>query len=256
MGKFRLFVLLLTGLFAGACSDGNEEVSAPLSAPTGIAISQVRQTSFTVSWPAVEHATAYAYRLLKLSEGDAVTLVKANHESYATQVAFTELTPGTRYLFEVHARAAQGSGYADSKKTKDEITTLPEATTPWVEVVLSYVEKGEKGTLHIVNKPNSKCAHFYSTTANVNVIGEGLDDERTFTDYMISDYETGVPGVYRDSKEHDFNDNGAGFTSGDRLFYGVAGVDAAGKVGDLNWCWVEIPAKAGSPVIILDASEK
>lgn len=257
MGKWKLFALLLTAMLTGACSDNNEEPArVPLAAPAGVVFGQVQQTVFTVSWNPVEYAGAYAYRLLKLSEGDAVTLVKAENEFYPTQAVFTGLTPGMKYAFELRARAFQDSPYSDSEAIKAEVATAPGVATPWIEVLFSYEEQRGKGTLHITNIPNSRCEHFYSTTANANVIGDGLDDEQTFVEYLISDYQTGTPGVYRDSKEHTFNDNGAGFKAGDHLFYGVAGVDKDGNRGDLNWYWVEVPSKPGDSVLVLDSADK
>lgn len=128
-------------------------------------------------------------------------------------------------------------------------------TSPWVDVEFSYETVGGKGTLRVTNKANVKCAHFYSSTETVNVIGEGYDDEKTLIGYILMDYEDGVPGVYMDTAGHKFNNNGAGFKAGDKLFYYVVGVDAADKPGDLNWFWVEIPANIGDPVIILDSPE-
>ncbi len=256
MGKWKLFALLLTGVLSGACSDNEEPARVPLEAPVGVVFSRVQQTTLAVSWNPVPQAGAYAYRLLKFSAGDAVTLVKAENEFYPTHVTFTGLTSDTRYSFEVRARAFQDSPYSDSGTTKSEIVTAPEVATPWVEVVFSCTEQDGKRGLHIVNIANSKCGHFYSTTANVNVIGDGLDDEPTFIANLISEYEAGTPGVYRDSKEHDFNDDGAGFKAGDHLFYGVAGVDKAGNPGGLNWYWVEVPAAPGDPVLILDSANK
>lgn len=128
-------------------------------------------------------------------------------------------------------------------------------TSPWVDVEFSYETVGGKGTLRVANKANVKCAHFYSSTETVNVIGDGYDDEKTLIGYILMDYEDGVPGVYMDTAGHKFNNNGAGFKAGDKLFYYVVGVDAADKPGDLNWFWVEIPANIGDPVIILDSPE-
>lgn len=256
MSKWKLTALLLTSVLLGACSNNEEPARVPLEAPAGLVFSQVQQTTLAVSWDPVQQAGAYGYRLLKFSPGDAVTLVKAENEIYRTHITFMELTPGTRYAFEVRARAFQDSAYSDSETKKSEIVTASEVATPWVEVVFSYMEQNGKGALHIANISNSKCAHFYSTTANVNVIGDGIDDEPTFVEYLISDYENGTPGVYRDSEEHNFNDNGAGFDAGDHLFYGVAGVDRDGIPGDLNWYWVEVPVRPGDPVLVLDAADK
>lgn len=86
------------------------------------------------------------------------------------------------------------------------------------------------------------------------MIGEGYDDAGTLIAYMISDYKLDTPKVHRDSKEHNFHNTGTGFKSGDRLFYGVAGGDAAAESGGL--VWVEIPAAFGNPVAILDAAKR
>lgn len=48
----------------------------------------------------------------------------------------------------------------------------------------------------------------------MNVIGEGYDDEKTLIGYILMDYEDGVPGVYMDTAEHKFNNNGAGSRPG------------------------------------------
>lgn len=154
--------------------------------------------------------------------------------------------------------AGNDPGYTDSDPAKASTSTADEpvvVTSPWVDVRFSYETVGGKGTLRVTNKANVKCAHFYSSTETVNVIGEGYDDEKTLIGYILLDYEENVPGVYMDTAEHKFNNNGAGFKAGDKLFYYVVGVDAADKPGDLNWFWVEIPANIGDPVIILDSPE-
>ena len=229
-----LAAFFAVALFSGCDDDkGSEPDPQPVKlASPGIVFKDVKPTSFAASWTAVEHAAAFGYKLLA-TDGDSETV-------------------------EVVELAGDDPGYTDSDPAKASTTTADEpvvVTSPWVNVEFSYETVGGKGTLRVANKANVKCAHFYSSTETVNVIGEGYDDEKTLIGYILMDYEDGVPGVYMDTAEHKFNNNGAGFKAGDKLFYYVVGVDAADKPGDLNWFWVEIPANIGDPVIILDSPE-
>lgn len=252
--------LFAVALFPG-CDDekgtGPEPQPVKLASP-GIVFNDVTPSSFAASWTAVEHAAAFSYKLAT-AEGDK-TVVVAEVASYdAVEVSFSGLKPSTAYTLEVVALAGTDPGYTDSDPVTAMVSTIAEpvvATSPWVDVEFSYETVGEKGTLRVTNKANVKCSHFYSSTETVNVIGGGYDDEKTLIGYILMDYEDGVPGVYMDVNEHKFNNNGAGFKAGDKLFYYVVGVDQADKPGDLNWFWVEVPAKVGDPVIVLDSPEK
>lgn len=247
-------------LFSG-CDDekGSDPEPQPVKlASPGIVFNDVTPSSFAASWTAVEHAAAFSYRLVT-TEGDK-TVVVAEVGSYnAVEVSFSGLDPSTEYMLEVVALAGIDPGYTDSDPATASVSTIAEpvvATAPWVDVGFSYETVGEKGTLRVTNKANVRCSHFYSSTETVNVIGGGYDDEKTLIGYILMDYEDGVPGVYMDVNEHKFNNNGAGFKAGDKLFYYVVGVDQADKPGGLNWFWVEVPANIGDPVIILDSPEK
>ena len=228
-----LAAFFAVALFSG-CDDDKRPEPDPqpvkLASPE-IVFKDVKPTSFAASWTAVEHAAAFGYKLLTTEGGQEVVLAEV--ASYdAVEVSFSGLKPATEYTLEVVALAGNDPGYTDSDPVKASTTTADEPV--------------------VVTSP---CAHFYSSTETVNVIGEGYDDEKTLIGYILLDYEENVPGVYMDTAEHKFNNNGAGFKAGDKLFYYVVGVDAADKPGDLNWFWVEIPANIGDPVIILDSPE-
>lgn len=155
----------------------------------------------------------------------------------AVEVSFSGLKPATKYTLEVVALGRERPGiyrFGSGEGFNDDSDEPVVVTSPWVDVEFSYETVGGKGTLRVTNKANVKCAHFYSSTETVNVIGEGYDDEKTLIGYILLDYEENVPGVYMDTAEHKFNNNGAGFKAGDKLFYYVVGVDAADKPGDLN----------------------
>jgi len=96
--------------------------------------------------------------------------------------------------------------------------------------------------LRVANKANVKCAHFYSSTETVNVIGEGYDDEKTLIGYILMDYEDGVPGVYMDTAEHKFNNNGAGFKAGGQALLLCRGRGWGRQTGRPELVLVEIPA--------------
>lgn len=231
-----------------SCTKEGEKLPDPeiLATPV-LTCSEPTTESFTVSWEAVENASAYAW---SISSGE--TMIDSSEECTETSASFTGLTAGTSYEVTVKALSGDKKKFLDSKEATISATTKEAPTEPWVDTAFEYAEIGGKNTLVITNTPNILCTHYYSTTANVNVIGEGYDDEQTFINYMVMDYEYGEPGVYRDSGTHQFNNNGAGFSAGDTLFYGVAGEDADGKTGKLNWAWIQMPQNPGDQVIILD----
>lgn len=258
--------LLLLAAFAGAlaaCSDDNNDTEpAPppvqpvqLTVPQ-VAISEVGPDSFRASWAAVSGAAAYAYELYAQT-GGAMTRVRQNERYAATDVLFEGLTASTPYEVRVRALAPAGDAYTDSEfGTVRTTTTAPEPTAPWVEIGLECVSLGGKLAVQVTNTPNSLCAHYYLSTENVNVIGGGLGTEAEMIGFLLSDYEDGVPGVYRDKQMLTCNNNGSGLTVGQQLFYHVVGEDAAGKTGALNWVWFQVPEKAGDEVIVLDGPDK
>jgi len=63
------------------------------------------ETSFTVTWEAVENAVSYAYTLNNGTEETAGS----------TTVTFSDLTASTQYTFKVKAVAAEDGGYTDSE---------------------------------------------------------------------------------------------------------------------------------------------
>lgn len=134
-----------------------------------------------------------------------------------------------------------------------EFSTL--AKEPFVDVTFEYAEINGVNALVVYNKPNSACAHYYSTTENVNVVGGGYDTAEQLAKYILLDYEDGEPGVYCDREKHQFLNFGNGFKPGDNLFYAVVGEDKNGKIGKLNWFWLEMPEKTGESVIILDQAK-
>lgn len=254
-----LAAFFAVALFSGCDDDkGTESDPQPVKlASPEIVIKDVKTSSFAASWTAVEHAAAFSYKLLTIEEGKEVVVSEVASFG-AVEVSFAGLSPSTAYTVEVVALAGDDPGYTDSDAVRAATTTAEEpvvAKSPWVDVAFSYETVGGKGTLRVTNKANVKCSHFYSSTETVNVIGGGYDDEKTLIGYILMDYEDGIPGVYMDVNEHKFNNNGAGFKAGDKLFYYVVGVDEADKPGDLNWFWVEVPANIGDPVIILDSPE-
>lgn len=62
--------------------------------------------------------------------------------------------------------------------------------------------------------PNSQAANYYTTTENLNIIGNGLETENKYANYVVWDYEDHAPGVYANSSIHKFNDNGQGWKAG------------------------------------------
>lgn len=267
----RCCVFLLLAAWAGAmmtgCDDksGDDPVTPPepivpekLATPQ-VSVSEVAVTSFKAVWAAVPHAAGYAYALYA-SAGGTQTKVKEDAAYAKTEVLFEGLTAATDYVLKVQALSADGAAeYLDSDFGSATATTQAnpvEVTSPWVDIRLECVLLGDKLAVQVTNTPNSKCVHYYLSTENVNVIGDGLASEAELIGYLLEDFEYGEPGVYQDKQILTCNNNGSGLTAGQKLFYHVVGEDASGKTGALNWVWFQVPEKAGDEVIVLDGPDK
>lgn len=117
MKKFFSMMAVAAMAFAVSCSSDDDPVPAPVPTPdptpnpdvTALATpapvkGEVKDTEFSVSWPAVANAAGYTY-----------TVNGANPTSVAgTSVTVTGLTAGTEYKFAVKAVSGDTSKYSDS----------------------------------------------------------------------------------------------------------------------------------------------
>lgn len=87
-----------------------------LAVPANLTISEVKDTSFILSWDAVDNATGYVY----------VVGNGAEQTTSATSVTVTGLTPDTEYLIRLKA-TAEGD-WEDSDWAGDTVRTLPSAS--------------------------------------------------------------------------------------------------------------------------------
>lgn len=117
MKKFFQLMAVAAMALAVGCSSDDDPVPAPVPTPdptpnpnvTALATpapvkGEVKDTEFSVSWPAVANAAGYTY-----------TVNGANPTSVAgTEVTVTGLTAGTEYQFAVKAVSGDTSKYSDS----------------------------------------------------------------------------------------------------------------------------------------------
>lgn len=95
--------IILSALMAISC--GKQETN-PVMLETPVAnISNSTETSFTVSWEAVENAAYYLYIFNSSTQGT----------TDENSIEFTGLTEGEKYTFTIKAVAEKESGYQDSK---------------------------------------------------------------------------------------------------------------------------------------------
>lgn len=207
-----------------------------------------------VTWSEVEGAS-YKYRITTKADPSKNINTDADKTFDDPYVTLSGLDAATQYVIYVQVVPAAETGLEASHEAEFEFTTEAEATDPWVAVAFEYRVFAGKNTLIVHNVPNSKAANFYTTTENVNVIGGGMASETQMANFIVSDYEEHVPGVYMNSSIHKFNDNGQGWKAGNNLFYAVVGETKNGDV-KLNWFWLEMPANPGDDVKILDSPKK
>ncbi len=117
MKKFFSMMAVAAMALAASCSSNDDPVPAPVPTPTptpnpdvtALATpapvkGEVKDTEFTVSWPAVANAASYTY-----------TVNGANPTSVAgTSATVTGLTAGTEYQFAVKAVSGDATKYSDS----------------------------------------------------------------------------------------------------------------------------------------------
>ena len=98
-----------------------------LTAPTGLASSNVSPTRFTLTWTAVANATGYA---ITLSDGSTSTTVTSTD----TTENFTTLVAGTEYTVSVVAQNVGNRAYSDSEAATLTVMTsaLPTLSYPTV----------------------------------------------------------------------------------------------------------------------------
>lgn len=216
--------------------------------------SAVTDAGVCVTWGEVEGVT-YKYRITTKADPSTTLNTDADKDFSDPFVTLAGLKASTPYIIYVQSVPAAESGLVPSSETEFEFTTEAEATEPWVAVTFEYRTFAEKNTLIVHNVPNSKAANYYTTTENVNVIGDGLDTESALANYIVWDYEDHVPGVYANTSIHKFNNNGQGWKAGDHLFYAAVGETKNGDV-KLNWFWLEMPENLGDDVKILDSPDK
>ena len=210
--------------------------------------SAITDAGACVTWSAT--TGSYAYRLVKKGDEGTDLLSETISDTYIT---VKNLQASTSYV--VYVKSVSDASDLDSGEASFEFTTDAAATTPWVAVTFEYCVYADANTLVCHNVPNSKVAAYYSTTENVNVIGDGYDTESRLAYYIVSDYEDHVPGVYCNTPIHRFNNYSMGWKGGEKLFYAVVAEDSNGN-DVLNWFWLEMPAAPGSDVIVNDAKVK
>lgn len=215
--------------------------------------SAITDIGASVTWGVVDGAS-YKYRIVAKDDPSKNLNSDTDKTFDDPFVTLAGLTASTSYIIYVQSIPTTDSGLTASLESEFEFTTETAATDPWVAVTFEYRVFAEKNTLIIHNVPNSKAANYYTTTENVNVIGEGLAKESTYANYVVWDYEDNVPGVYSNTSIHKFNDNGQGWKAGNNLFYAAVGETKNGDV-KLNWFWLEMPENPGDDVKILDSPE-
>lgn len=163
----QIFPLLALLFLAGACSDDDEQTATPLAAPAPVCT--VTHSSIEMSWPAVEGATQYGYKLT-----DGLGLTVASDVTRATKLAFYDLTPATAYHFSLWAYGVAYSANGTSPVVEVEALTNALAVLPAPELSLS-----EEGTQFTITWPEIEGAQGYSYVLKGNGVQRGTTTDTT-----------------------------------------------------------------------------
>lgn len=221
-------------------SDADSEAASIKFTAVGIPGTAITDAGACLTWKA--NAETYSYRLVA-KDAPETELLKEDGLT-ETSLTFKGLSAATSYI-----------AYVNDVPYLFTTADASTAEKPWVAVVFEYKEFAGKNTIYCHNVPNSAAKDYFTTTENVNVIGEEMATESQLAYFIVSDYEDHAPGVYANTPVHKFNNNGAGWKAGDKLFYAAVGEDKNGN-DVLNWFWMEMPENPGDDVKVLDAKVK
>lgn len=164
--KFLLLAVLL--IAAVSCSTQDDESVVGLSAPE-LVVSDVTDTSFKVSWKAVEGAEEYKYEFD--GKTDAVT---------ETELTFSGLEAGATYTLKVKAVSAA----AESEWAESSVTLLPKE-----EVAFNLEVRAEGFDLYVKTTPSDKDFTYYMEPVPESVFLEAGSDPAVLFGKMMSEYK-------------------------------------------------------------------
>lgn len=164
--KFLLLAVLL--IAAVSCSTQDDESVVGLSAPE-LVVSDVTDTSFKVSWKAVEGAEEYKYEFD--GKTDAVT---------ETELTFSGLEAGATYTLKVKAVSAA----AESEWAESSVTLLPKE-----EVAFNLEVRAEGFDLYVQTTPSDKDFTYYMEPVPESVFLEAGSDPAVLFGKMMSEYK-------------------------------------------------------------------
>lgn len=241
--KKLLSLILFFAVGGGISSCTNDDPEpAPVAQPAPV-VSDVEDTSFTVSWEAIEGAASYIYSLQHKNDRGSITPIVPETATDELSVSFTGLIPSTEYTFRIKA-VGDSPLHLDSEWYEYPVTTEAPAylTGPWVEIdEVSYQKHAYMGTYCYINvtfKTNDLTSTYYATVMN----GTYFDDEPDNPDFEPNTEEDLKAYLLADTPVSDNKIRSQNYW-GREVIIGMIGVDANGNVGKLNWKKVQIPTK-------------
>lgn len=251
----KLFsVLLLFAVAAGnyACSDddpatdpGTDPIVPPASLAQPVCISsQVTESSFTVSWEAVDGATSYLYTLQHKNAHGAVTPIVPETTTDQLTLSFSDLKAATEYTFRIKA-LGDGDQVLDSAWNEITVSTRTPAYMdgPWVVIGDATYEKHPYMPSYcymtVAFTPNEKTATYYATI----VAGDYFDIDPDIPDFEPNTEEDLTAYLLTQEPVADNKHRESSWWEKE-VIVGVIGVDAEGNPGKLNWTKIKNPSKS------------
>lgn len=251
----KIFSLLLLFAVAGggySCSDDDPAADpdpTPETQPVPVAqpvctSSQITETSFTVSWEAVEGAASYVYTLQHRNAHGAVTPIVAETATEKLTVSFNDLKAATEYTFRIKA-LGDGKTTLDAEWREYAVTTSAPSylSGPWVTIdEISYQKHNYMSTYCYINvtfKANDLTDKYYATVMN----GTYFDDDPSDPDFEPNTEEDLKAYLLAQAPVADNKIREQNYW-GRECIIAIIGVDAEGNPGKLSWTKIRIPTKS------------
>ena len=165
-----------------------------LANPTSLANGSVTTTGFTASWTGVSNALNYDVKVYTSPGG---LLVGINHNTSASPLTISGLTPNTAYTFTVTAKG-DGTSYSDSdpaSSTSFSTLALTKLSTPTVNATSAYSATGFTASWNTVANALSYNVNLYQNGVLVGGYPKNTSGQSTSA-YAITGLTAGLSYTY------------------------------------------------------------
>ena len=150
----------VTTLAEPESKDPSQEPVVQIDPPTGLAESNVKHNSLTLTWDDPNNDTITGYRILKGTEPDNLSVTKDDTGSTNTKYTDSEVEKATTYFYSVNALTTNGSGprsHLDVTTPAESINSVPSQTEQAsIQTLVSSMDRTSHQMANLISRDMSQ----------------------------------------------------------------------------------------------------